>query len=254
MSSRATHWPTARREHGFTLVELMVTVAIALFLLGGLVTIVQNMRGTYINQQSLVQLQDQQRFALTVLTDAVQAAGFVGDPTGQSAATLTNMPGFNNGWVFAGSHVAGTPDGQALDTLGVRFQSDGNAYGPVLCNGQDISQQATQTWSMTFGVDTANHYLTCSVNGAAPATPLIGGVKAFAVYYGVKRPAGLADYNVDTYETWDVLAPSGTDGLNITAVRVVITFFNPLYPQAAQPQFLTIERVIQVMARGGLHT
>ena len=33
-----------RQQGGFTLVELMVTVAIALFLLGGLVTIVQNVR------------------------------------------------------------------------------------------------------------------------------------------------------------------------------------------------------------------
>ena len=56
-------------QHGFTLVELMVTVAIALFLLGGLVTIVENVRKANLNQTRLAQLQDEQRFALTVITD-----------------------------------------------------------------------------------------------------------------------------------------------------------------------------------------
>jgi prepilin-type N-terminal cleavage/methylation domain-containing protein len=41
----------ARDERGFTLVELMVTVAIALFLLGGLLTIVQTVRQSSISQQ-----------------------------------------------------------------------------------------------------------------------------------------------------------------------------------------------------------
>ena len=70
-------------QRGFTLIELMVTVAIALFLLGGLLTILQNMRGTYGNQQALAQLQDQQRFAMTVLTDVIQAGGYFPDPVGK---------------------------------------------------------------------------------------------------------------------------------------------------------------------------
>ena len=69
-----------RAQLGFTLVELMITVAIALFLLGGLVTILQNVRSAYNNQQSLSQLQDQQRFAMTVITDVIQAGGYFPDP------------------------------------------------------------------------------------------------------------------------------------------------------------------------------
>lgn len=258
--STSTTLRAAPRQRGFTLVELMVTVAIALFLLGGLVTIVQNMRGTYLNQQNLVQLQDQQRFALTVLTDAIQAAGFVGDPTTQSsgafpaAAALAPAAPFQLGWVFTGSHTTGVADAAANDTVGVRFQSDANAYGPVLCNGTDISQQAATIYSIQFGVDTVNHFLTCNVNAANPPIPVVGGVQALAVYYGVKRNTGVVDYNVDTYETWDVLQASATDWANVNSVRVVITFFNPLFGQPSQPQFITVERVVEVMARGGLHT
>jgi hypothetical protein len=34
----------------------------------------------------------------------------------------------------------------------------------------------------------------------------------------------------------------------------VLTFANPLFPQANQPATITIERVVEVMARAGLHT
>ncbi len=73
MSTHAkTSMRPARDARGFTLVELMVTVAIALFLLGGLLTIVQTVRRANMSQQALAQLQDEQRFALTVITDGFE--------------------------------------------------------------------------------------------------------------------------------------------------------------------------------------
>ena len=142
----------AARQQGFTLVELMVTVAIALFLLGGLVTIVQNVRIANQNQTRLAQLQDEQRFAMTVITDAVQSGGYFADATTQSNALLpaTANPAptaaYQAGWVFAGSHTVGAADNAALDTIATRFQtaaiySGGPVQGPILCDGTDTSQQ-----------------------------------------------------------------------------------------------------------------
>ena len=54
-AARPTLLAQARGQRGFTIVELMVTIAIAMFLLGGLVTIVQNVRASYNQQQALVQ-------------------------------------------------------------------------------------------------------------------------------------------------------------------------------------------------------
>ena len=82
---------------------------------------------------------------------------------------------------------------------------------------------------------------------------LVNGVSALAVYYGVKRNFGSTDYNVDTYETYDVLAAAGTDYANISSVRIVITFVNPVVGPS-QPPTITLERVIQVMSRGGPYT
>ncbi|MFZ0007853.1 MAG: prepilin-type N-terminal cleavage/methylation domain-containing protein, partial [Steroidobacteraceae bacterium] len=56
-------------QRGFTLVELMITVAIAVFLLFGLFSIVQNVRVTYSNQQLVAQLEDAQRLAMIMITD-----------------------------------------------------------------------------------------------------------------------------------------------------------------------------------------
>jgi type IV pilus assembly protein PilW len=264
MSASTTFRQSSRRASGFSLVELMVTVSIALFLVGGLLTILQNVRATYNQQQQLVQLQDEQRFALTVITDAVQAAGYFPDPTNYTTGNFLLSGNFQADWVFFGTHVTGAADNVAQDTLSTRFWTDtsyvNSGYGPVLCNGVDTSKQppGPQQWFVTFSVGpdpaTGNSALLCSVNGGA-AFALVDNVTALAVYYGVKRDLTLGDYNVDTYETFDTVQLSVNDPLNVSSVRIVITFANPLFGQTpTQPQFITLERVIEVMARGGLHS
>jgi hypothetical protein len=46
------------------------------------------------------------------------------------------------------------------------------------------------------------------------------------------------------------------DLLSVSSVRVVITFANPLAVpgQANPPAIITMERVVEVMGRAGLHT
>jgi type IV pilus assembly protein PilW len=254
--TRNSALPAMRRQRGFSLVELMVTVAIAMFLLFGLVTIVQNVRQTNLNQTALAQLQDQQRFSLTAITDAVQAAGYFADPTVDTTTAFPNAAPFGAGWVFAGTHVGGaTPD-----TISTRFQTAPN-YGPILCDGTDTSLLPAQMWTITFSVNPAavgGPQLLCQATGttagANPQVAIVSGVQNMVVFYGVKRDTALVDYNVDTYETFDVLQASGTDWANISAVRIVLTFTNPLAGQVGQPPTLTLERVIEVMGRAGLHT
>ncbi len=242
-------------QGGFTLVELMVTVGIALFLLGGLVSIVQNVRVANLTQSKLTTLQDEERFAFTVLTDALQAGGYFADPIGQSSFNFGATGSFAAGAAFSGFHSAGAGPTVAQDWVATRFLTAQN-YGPILCNGVDTSLGGANSYTVTFSVVTSptqGDQLLCSVNGGQPF-PLVNGVHAMTVYYGINRNAPNVDYNVDTYVTADQLA-NVNDLLTISSLRVVLCFDNPLYAVGTtQPPYVTVERVIQVMGRAGVHT
>jgi len=262
--------PAARADHGFTLVELMVTVAIALFLLGGLLTIVQNVRRTDINQRALSQLQDAERFALTVITDVVQAGGYYPSPQNANlwqpstalpaaallAGALGGTPGFQAGQAFTGLHVAGQ-----ADTLGVRYRTALND-GVLLCDGTTNTginpdhDYMNQFWVVQPAAGVPGQ-LWCQVDSNA-AVPLVDGVVGLAIFYGVKRDFAGNDYNVDTYLSADQMnaaGPNGGDWANISSVRIQLTFTNPMFGQTPnQPATLTFERIVQVMGRAGLHT
>lgn len=68
--------PSARpRQTGFTLVELMVAVAIGLLVVASAIGVFINMKATYLAQDTQSQLQDAQRMAVQMIRTTVQAAG-----------------------------------------------------------------------------------------------------------------------------------------------------------------------------------
>jgi len=236
-----------RAQRGFTLVELMVTVAIALFLVAGLLTVLSNVRYTYNGQQALAQMQDQQRFALTVLTDVVQSGGYYPSATGMTEGSALPASGnYQGGQPFWGT--VGPPD-----SLGVRYVTN-SGDGVLLCDGSSNASGASQVYTNAFTV--AGGQLLCTLNANAPLA-IVSGLSSMQVYYGVKRNTAIADYNVDTYLTASqmlIAGPNGNDWANVSAVRIILTFVNPLAGQPGQPATMTFERVIEVMARAGVHT
>jgi type IV pilus assembly protein PilW len=250
-----------RHERGFTLVELMVTVAIALFLLGGLVTILQNVRQANLNQQALALLQDEQRFAMTVITDIIQAGGYYPNPTGATQASSLPVVGvtMQAGQAFWGTHSAAGYPG-VPDTLTVRFMTSGND-GVILCDGSTNNVAGsftvyTNTFTVVPPAGGVPGQLFCQLNNNA-AVPLVNGVQSLEIYYGVNRNAPIVNYNVDTYLTADQMnagLAAGGDWMNISSVRVVLTFTNPLFGQPGQQPTVTFERVVPVMGRAGVHS
>jgi type IV pilus assembly protein PilW len=247
-----------RSQRGYTLVELMVTVGIALFLLGGLITIVQNIRQANLNQVALAQLQDEQRFATTVLTDIIQIAGYYPSATGSTESGSLPTAGANikAGQAFWGTHSAagypGTPD-----SLTVRYMTVGGD-GVINCDGSTNNVVGANTlYTNVFTVvppaGGVPGQLLCSLNGNA-AVPLVNNIQSFEVFYGVNRNAPTVNYTVDTYLTADQMnpaLPAGGDWANVSSIRIVLTFTNPMANQAGQPPTLTFERVAAVMARTG---
>ena len=190
MSFTAHRGIPGSRPRGFTLVELMVTISIALFLLGGLVKIVQNVRRTYGNQQALAQLQDAQRFAMTVITDVVQQAGYFPKPTTQTAAVALPVlaPFATAGQSLFGTH----PGGATPDTLQVRYRTALND-AVILCDGSSNTSTAPDrafinvfTVVPAAGINPGR--LWCTVNNAGSvAAPGVGHAAVSTISLLIKR-------------------------------------------------------------------
>lgn len=238
----------ARAEAGFTLIELMIAIGVAVFLLGGLLVILQNMGRTRTNQTDLAQLQDNQRLAMTLITDVVQAAGYFPDPTTTTLvaslpATTVAGVALSAGQGISGSYLADDPG----DTLTARYTTASNDT-IINCVGGTNTSGANVSYVNTFSVKDGQ--LVCSLNGAA-TVPLIDKVKRLDVLYGVKRSFALDNNNVDTYLRADqVLA---ADWPNVTSVKVRITFDNPI-KEPGQPATIQFTRIITVMGRAGVKT
>lgn len=67
-----------RKQHGLTLVELMIAMTIGLLLLGGITSIMISSRQTYRVNEALSRMQDNARYAFQVLSRDIRMAGYFG--------------------------------------------------------------------------------------------------------------------------------------------------------------------------------
>ena len=250
-------------QQGFTLVELSVAVLIGLFLLGGLLTLVQDMRRTFGNQNQLGQLQDNERLAMTLITDVIQAAGYYPNPTFYIPTTALPaqgaFPTLAAGQAIAGTHNAAPPG----DTILVQFLTLPND-GIINCAGNTNTLGGSHVYVNRFSADLFGN-LNCQVDVQPPvalispsglvAAPLSGGVTNMQILYGVKRNFAIANNNADTYlNATQMVGPN--DWANLICVKVTLTFDNSALAQSqpGQPATIQFTRVITVMSRGGANT
>ncbi len=193
------------------------------------------------------QLQDTERFTLTVLGNVIEQAGWYPDPTTQLASVVfpssTNFPG-------AALTVHGVDTTTtAGDSVAARFLTSPND-GLETCTGASNTTGANVLYENVFTVDASGN-LTCSVNGAA-AVILTGGVSGLQVVYGVKRTLGAVTTTFDTY------LPAGsmtvTDWANVVCIKITVAFVNPLVGQPGQTATVALTRVIAVMNKAGVST
>jgi len=234
---------------GFTLVEVMVSMAIAIFLLGGLLTIVMNMRIAFGAQGQMAQLQDNERLAMTLLGDVVQQAGYYPDPTAFTAVTALPVSGLfaTAGQSVFGTYAAGAPG----DTIAVRYLTAAND-GMINCTGGSNTTGGTVTYVNAFSVDAAgNLSCTLATNGAvAAAQPLVSNLTNLSVRYGVKTDFSVNNGAVDSYLKASEM--TNANWRNVIAVRITLTFVNPLANQQGQPATIPFQRVVAVMNHAGV--
>jgi len=262
-----------RREHGYTMVELMVSITIALFLLAGLTTLVMHTRQSSTTQNQMAQLQDNERMAMTILTDVIQQAGYFPDPTQNnsaglfpaSSAPISTTPGSIN-FSLAGQAISGAGSGAPSDSIAVRFASpiayatDTQNYlasSITSCAGTSIKDTtASHRYTNVFQVATVNNttYLQCLLyqdDVFYKSYNLVPGLSSMQVLYGL---AGGSDNNVTTYAAASGI--SGAQWQSVTSVKLRLYFQQPQYGfsggqvQSSAPTTY-VERVIPIMSQSG---
>ena len=78
---------TNNNHKGFSLIELMVAMAIASIVMAGIYTFYQSNLRSHITQQTLVDMQQDMRAAMYMMTREIRVAGY--DPSRSTAATFT---------------------------------------------------------------------------------------------------------------------------------------------------------------------
>jgi type IV pilus assembly protein PilW len=261
-----TSAPQVRRlvtqhQHGFTLIELMVAITLGLFLIGGLLMMVQSTRDAFGKQQLLAQLQDNERLVMTFMADVVESAGYFPNPVLNLNTTM--FPGtfaipHGGSFVSPGQAVYGTSNAVAPgDTVTIRYAAapNDNVFN---CKGTINTTGATDVFVNTFWVNAVNPnnpVLTCTVssaNGAFAAAdvPLVNGVQNLTVLYGVKRSIADTGSCADTYLKASEMILAN-DWINVCSINVSISFTNPLQP-AGLP--IVIQRVIATMNAAGVNS
>ncbi len=226
---------TLKRQRGIGLVEILVAMLIALFLLVGLVTIFGTTRFTYGAQQNLSNLQDSERLAMIMLTRVIETGGYFPDPTTSTAAL--SLPA-TAPYIVAGQAVSGTT---APDTVRARYVTVAGD-GIEDCNGGNV----TGLRDNVFSVNAATNALQCAVNGANPQ-PLVSGVQNMQVFYGID-PGNASTSSVSQITSY-VPASAGISWNTVKSVRITLTFINPLAAQPGQPATLPFTIVVPVMNR-----
>lgn len=240
--------PLSHRQSGFTLVELMIAIVIGIFLVSGVITVYLSTRQTSLMQASLAQLQDDERTAMTLITDIAQSAGYFYNLTPGSLTTadaalpalsaVGSVPAFVAGQGVAG--VSGASASGPGDTLWIRFNAQ-SGDGTLNCLG---SPNPTGGVLQMFQVS-ADQHLTCSVNGGASKN-MVSGVQNLTVLYGVDTDN---DGSVDRYLDAGAVS-AGSYWLAVVSIQIKLTFINPMANQAGQnPTVKPLIRVINVMSK-----
>jgi len=254
--------PTAR---GFSLVELMVALAISFFIIAGMLTIFENVHSTYSTQTALANLEDNERLAMTLITDVVSSAGYFPDPSTYTAIdTLAASPHFT----AAGSPAIAGGTTALGDTITVRYAPDttGDLYN---CFGGTNANAPYDEWENTFSIVS-----TGGISGALQCTfwsksganippgpiPLVQGLtngtggspKGIQILYGVGTGKAAAPTCVDTYKS--IADMTAADWAQVCTLKVTLSFVNPVAPAGSLIKWVSFTRVIAVMNAAGAST
>ncbi len=221
-----------RVQHGFGVVEMLISLVIGLVLLLGVSTILISMKRTADLRMRMAEVQGGQRMALTFIGNGVRYAGSFPYTTATTPAILfPAASGFG-----VGQSILGNGDNADADTVSVRFVASTSSTASQGCSANLVQGH---TYLNVFSLDSG--YLICeqtdtTAGGAAVTVKLIEGPIGMNVLYGVDSDGGgfVSQYlhagEVATANLWN----------SVKAVRLTLTFANPLAKEKGQENKPTV--------------
>jgi type IV pilus assembly protein PilW len=238
-----------RAQAGFTIVEMMVAMAISLVVMLGFAATFVNMKQTFNSQNGLTLLQDNERLASLILNSSLDQAGYfptganpgatpkvpptVVDHSGIKGTTLTTGYGGNTStgvYIFGSKAVSTTtpPTPETISTAYLTAPGDGLST----CQGGTNTGASNQSIRNIFYVDANTGALGCVVlttdtSGTMVTSafqPLISGVQSMSVLYGVDTDG---DKNIDTYLAVKDMTTAYWGGSAVKSVQITLNFVNP---------------------------
>jgi len=244
-------------QHGFSLIELSIAILIALFLIGGVIVVEQGVHQSYQDDSGFAQLEDEERFAMTIVTEAVESAGYYPNPTSYAAnsnvlmSETTSTPQSVSIPFAGGQSIVGIYQGSAPnDSIATRFVA-GSVASVDLCTGSATTSGVEYQTYLYVSTSGSQSYLYCELatagSWASSPVQLVSGIKNMQIMYGISASGS---ENVETYMFASDVTTKGY-WPDVSSVKVTLTLANPIAAEAGQPQTVQFTRVISVMGRMG---
>lgn len=185
--------PKLREHRGFTLIELMISMALGLVLLLVIGTVFVSSRQSFREQEDNARIQESGRFALEIIGRSIKQAGHVEIPFSDFKVA------------FEGTAISGSAGGAGVaDSLTIQHEG---AVGDQDCEGSNVTVLGSIIQNF-FNLDAVNAELQCQgIIAAPPAVPaipagapigsvLLENVEDLQIVYGIDSDA---DQSVDQY-------------------------------------------------------
>ena len=259
-STRKTVRAIMGTPRGFTLIELMVAMTVALFLLGGLLATVQSTRRTYGSQNLLAQFQDNERLAMSLMSSVIESTGYYPDVTTYAGNTNGLFP-IDAAFPQASQFIIGAANatGGPGDQITVRYAAETNDNVYNCIGQQNTAGPPPAVFESTFRV--VNNQLVCNYNGTdyplitsnTTAGVMTLGLTNMTISYGLKSNPADTGSCTDTYLSTADMVTNG-NWSSVCSVKVRLTFVNPMITPGNPLAPVTITRVIALMSKAGVNS
>jgi type IV pilus assembly protein PilW len=179
VTSRSFFSPAHRTQSGFTLVEIMVAMAIGLVMVAGILQVSAANKESSRLQRNMGFVQENIRSAMELLARDIRQAGYYEDDN-PAARILTPPAPFvavSASTTDTSSAITADGGGENNDQITITYESN------LDCLGQATPVVGGNRFAINhFFI--SNQRLMCQGNGAAAAEPLVEGVESLQILYG----------------------------------------------------------------------